>query len=68
MRYGLIRPYSDIHRLLYTVSETRLSFSKSTGATWKKPNRKESNGGFLIIRNQQLFSLEMSETVHESVE
>jgi len=66
MRYGPIRPYSDIHRLLSTVSETRLSFLQTTGATWKKPNRKEGKSGFLIIRNQQLFSLEMSETVHST--
>jgi hypothetical protein len=59
--------YADIHRLWFTASETRLSFLKITGATWKKPSKKEGKSGFLIIRNQQLFSLEMSETVHAGV-
>jgi hypothetical protein len=46
---------------LVTASGTRLSSLKNTGAMWKKPNKKEGKSGFLIIRNQQLFSLEMSE-------
>ncbi len=61
-----VRPHQALfgyRGLLSTAPETRLSFLKSTGATWKKPNRKEGKSGFLIIRNQQLFSLEMSETV-----
>jgi len=33
------------------------------GATWKKPNRKEGEDAFLISRDQQFISLEMSETV-----
>jgi hypothetical protein len=60
-----IRPCSDIDRFLFIAWETRLSFLKSTGATWKKPNRKEGKSAFLIIRNQQLFLLKMSETVQK---
>jgi hypothetical protein len=30
---------------------------------WKKPNREDGKNELLKIRNQQLFSLEMSETV-----
>jgi hypothetical protein len=33
---------------------------------WKKPNREDGKNEFLKIRNQQLFSLEMSETVQRS--
>jgi hypothetical protein len=65
MRYGHIRPYSDIHRLSFTASGTRLSSLKTTDAMWKKPNREDGKNEFLKIRNQQLFSLEMSETVHK---
>lgn len=63
-RYGHIRPYWNVHMLLFKAWATRLSFLNLIGATWKKPNREEGKSGFLIIRNQQLFSLEMSETVH----
>jgi hypothetical protein len=62
-----IRPYSDIHRVLFTVAGTRLSSLKTTDAMWKKPNREDGKNEFLKIRNQQLFSLELSETVHKAI-
>ena len=46
----------EVKNLLAFAVIARLSFSKSTGATWKKPNRKEDKSGFLLIRNQKLFT------------